>query len=130
MQLNIIFFVVSKGFNSHFCFVSMTTVESPSSGQTQELNEGQQGSAGLKQRSGAPQNKVTAPRGRKKDEVQMQTKSNKRKQLDRSQHDGSENEPPEKKQQIQASAKGAGRNVTKKTKLLAGQGKLTSFFRV
>lgn len=130
MQLNIIFFVVSKGFNSHFCFVSMTTVESPSSGQTQELNEGQQGSAGLKQRSGDPQNKVTAPRGRKKDEVQMQTKSNKRKKLDRSKHDGSENEPPEKKQQIQASAKGAGRNVTKKTKLLAGQGKLTSFFRV
>ncbi|RVE56566.1 hypothetical protein OJAV_G00222380 [Oryzias javanicus] len=102
------------------------TGESPSCGQTpQELNEGQQGSASLKQRSGAAQNQVTAPRGGKKAGVSMQSK---RKQLDR--HDGSENEPPEKRRQLQASAKGPGRNITKKTKLLAGQGKLTSFFRV
>uniref|UniRef100_A0A3P9J2A1 PCNA-interacting partner n=1 Tax=Oryzias latipes TaxID=8090 RepID=A0A3P9J2A1_ORYLA len=109
------------------------TVESSSTSQIQELNTGQRASASLKQRTGAAQNKGTAPCGGKKTGVQMQRKSNKRKQLDHGQDNGSENEPPEKNRHIQVSAKGPGRNVSKaskKTKLLAGQGKLTSFFRV
>uniref|UniRef100_A0A8C7XD78 PCNA-interacting partner n=1 Tax=Oryzias sinensis TaxID=183150 RepID=A0A8C7XD78_9TELE len=109
------------------------TVESTSTSQIQELNTGQRPSASLKQRTGAAQNKSTAPCGGKKTGVQMQRKSNKRKQLDHGQDNGSENEPPEKNRHIQVSAKGPGRNVSKaskKTKLLAGQGKLTSFFRV
>uniref|UniRef100_H2MPE7 PCNA-interacting partner n=1 Tax=Oryzias latipes TaxID=8090 RepID=H2MPE7_ORYLA len=109
------------------------TVESSSTSLIQEPNTGQRASASLKQRTGAAQNEGTAPCGGKKTGVQMQRKSNKRKQLDHGQDNGSENEPPEKNRHIQVSAKGPGRNVSKaskKTKLLAGQGKLTSFFRV
>lgn len=60
----------------------------------------------------------------------MQSKSNKRKQVDSDQHGGSENEPPQKKQ---PAVKMPGKTVSKassKKKLIAGQGKLTSFFRV
>lgn len=113
--------------------ISISTVESSSTSLIQEPNTGQRASASLKQRTGAAQNEGTAPCGGKKTGVQMQRKSNKRKQLDHGQDNGSENEPPEKNRHIQVSAKGPGRNVSKaskKTKLLAGQGKLTSFFRV
>lgn len=63
----------------------------------------------------------------------MQSKGNKRKQVDSDQHGGSENEPPQKKQPASVSVKMPGKNVSKassKKKLIAGQGKLTSFFRV
>ncbi|XP_068162965.1 PCNA-interacting partner [Antennarius striatus] len=93
------------------------------------LNEEQtnkrQGAA-LKQRSGNAQNRTAGSGNRKKTSSQNQ-KSNKRKQVDSDKLGESENEPPKKKRP----------NVPTKTfskasskKLIAGQGKLTSFFRV
>lgn len=64
----------------------------------------------------------------------MQSKGNKRKQADADQREGLENEPPEKKEPTTMSLKPAcsGRvsKAPSKKKLIAGQGKLTSFFRV
>lgn len=73
-----------------------------------------------------------ADEGRKaKKAVQVQSKSRKRKQADSDQHGGSENEPPQKKG---VSAKVPEKTVSKvpnrKKQLIAGQGKLTSFFRL
>ncbi|KAM4569210.1 PCNA-interacting partner [Odontesthes bonariensis] len=89
--------------------------------------------AALEHRSGNAQNGGLGLGNRKKTGIQMQRKGNKRKQLDSDQHSGSENEPPEKKQHTHVSVKVPGKNVSKtsnKKKLIAGQGKLTSFFRV
>uniref|UniRef100_A0A3B4H7E3 PCNA-interacting partner n=1 Tax=Pundamilia nyererei TaxID=303518 RepID=A0A3B4H7E3_9CICH len=87
--------------------------------------------AALEQRSGnAPKQGASLVNG-KGTGFQMQSRGNKRKQLD--QHGGSENEPPEKKQPTRTSVKMPGKNGSKalsKKKLIAGQGKLTSFFRV
>uniref|UniRef100_A0A3B4Z7N3 PCNA-interacting partner n=1 Tax=Stegastes partitus TaxID=144197 RepID=A0A3B4Z7N3_9TELE len=97
-----------------------------------EQSEVQRGAA-LHQRSGNAQNRGVGPGNRKKTGIQMQSKGNKRKQLDADQHGGSENEPPQKKQPTRASVKLPGKNISKapsKKKLIAGQGKLTSFFRV
>ncbi|XP_012729239.2 PCNA-interacting partner [Fundulus heteroclitus] len=85
------------------------------------------------QRSGNAQNGGGCPSNKRKTGIQMQSKGNKRKQLDSERHSGSENEPPEKKQHTRVSVKVPGKNVCKpsnKKKLIAGQGKLTSFFRV
>lgn len=63
-------------------------------------------------------------------DVQMETKSRKRKQADCKQPSDSQNQPPQKKS---FSAKGPEKSLSKgvsKKKLIAGQGKLTSFFRV
>lgn len=64
----------------------------------------------------------------------MQNKSNKRKQaVDSDPLGGSENEPPQKKQlgvSLKMSGKTASQKAPSKKKLIAGQGKLTSFFRV
>lgn len=57
--------------------------------------------------------------------IRKQSKSHKRKQADAEQHGGCENEPPQKKRP----AKPGSKAQTKK-KLIAGQGKLTSFFRL
>ncbi|MED6276113.1 hypothetical protein CHARACLAT_000067 [Characodon lateralis] len=86
-----------------------------------------------KQRSGNAENGGGCQSNKRKTGIQMQSKGNKRKQLDSEQHGGSENEPPEKKQHTRVSVKVPGKNVCKassKKKLIAGQGKLTSFFRV
>uniref|UniRef100_A0A3P8U1A3 PCNA-interacting partner n=1 Tax=Amphiprion percula TaxID=161767 RepID=A0A3P8U1A3_AMPPE len=96
------------------------------------LSEAQRGAA-LQQRSRNAQNRGAGPANRKKTGIQMQSKGNKRKQLESDQRGGSENEPPQKKQPSRASVKMPGKNVCKapsKKKLIAGQGKLTSFFRV
>lgn len=63
-------------------------------------------------------------------ELQMETKSRKRKQADCKEHSESQNQPPQKKS---ISAKVPEKSLCKvisKKKLIAGQGKLTSFFRV
>lgn len=89
--------------------------------------------AALKQSSGNAQNGGAGLSNRKKTGIQMQSKGNKRKQLDSDQHGGSENEPPEKKKHTHVSVKVPSKNVNKpsnKKKLIAGQGKLTSFFRL
>ncbi|KAF7664403.1 hypothetical protein LDENG_00178620 [Lucifuga dentata] len=56
----------------------------------------------------------------------IEGKGSKRKQVDSDKH-GSENQPPRKKPPTSVSGKNVGKN---KKKLIAGQGKLTSFFRV
>ncbi|XP_070709737.1 PCNA-interacting partner [Pempheris klunzingeri] len=89
--------------------------------------------AALEPRSGNAQNRSACPTYRKKTGIQMQNKGNKRKQVTSDQHGGSENEPPQKKQPTSAAVKMPGKNVSKassKKKLIAGQGKLTGFFRL
>ncbi|XP_076578375.1 PCNA-interacting partner [Chaetodon auriga] len=86
--------------------------------------------AALGQRSGNAPNRGAGPGNRKK--TGIQTQGSKRKQVDSDQRGGSENEPPQKKQPM-VSVKMSGKTVSKassKKKLIAGQGKLTSFFRV
>uniref|UniRef100_A0A3Q3JQW7 PCNA-interacting partner n=1 Tax=Monopterus albus TaxID=43700 RepID=A0A3Q3JQW7_MONAL len=92
-----------------------------------------------KEQSGVQQGAALGPKSgaglgnRKKAHTEMQSKGNKRKQVDSEQNEGSENEPPEKKQPTSISVKKPGKNVSKasrKKKLIAGQGILTSFFRV
>lgn len=89
--------------------------------------------AALAPRSGNAQNRGAGSGNRKKTAGnETQRKGNKRKQEESEQHGGSENEPPEKKL-TSVSVKVPGKNVGKassKKKLIAGQGKLTSFFRV
>ncbi|XP_049892792.1 PCNA-interacting partner isoform X1 [Epinephelus moara] len=95
---------------------------------------GVQRGAALAPRSGNAQNRGAGSGNRKKTVgTETQRKGNKRKQVESEQHGGSENEPPEKKQLTSVSVKVPGKNVGKassKKKLIAGQGKLTSFFRV
>ncbi|KAM9335066.1 PCNA-interacting partner [Symphorus nematophorus] len=92
------------------------------------------GAAALGHRSGNAQSRGADPGKRKKTGVQVQSKSTKRKQVDSEQHGGAENEPPQKKQPTSVSVKMPGKTVSKAAsknkKLIAGQGKLTSFFRV
>ncbi|XP_029017036.1 PCNA-interacting partner isoform X2 [Betta splendens] len=88
--------------------------------------------AALRQKSGNAQN-TGAGHGKRTSHIRVQSNGNKRKQVDSEQYEGSENEPPEKKQMSKMSVKPPGRRVSKassKKKLIAGQGKLTSFFRV
>lgn len=62
--------------------------------------------------------------------VQMQNKSKKRKQADCKQQGDLENQPPQKKSVVaKVPEKSLSKGASKK-KLIAGQGKLTSFFRV
>ncbi|XP_074481557.1 PCNA-interacting partner [Sebastes fasciatus] len=94
---------------------------------------GVQRGAALGPRSGNAQNRGAGLGSRKKAGAQVQGKGNKRKQVDSDQHGGPENEPPQKKQITSVSVKMPGKNVSKassKKKLIVGQGKLTSFFRV
>ncbi|XP_042258600.1 PCNA-interacting partner isoform X1 [Thunnus maccoyii] len=89
--------------------------------------------AALGARSGNAQNRGAGPGNRKKNGGQTQSKGNKRKKADSDQHEGSENEPPGKKLPTSVPSKMPAKNVSKassKKKLIAGQGKLTSFFRV
>lgn len=62
----------------------------------------------------------------------MQNQSKKRKQVDSDKSGGSKNEPPKKKSLTGVSVKVPVKTVSKASskKLIAGQGKLTSFFRV
>ncbi|XP_059182063.1 PCNA-interacting partner [Centropristis striata] len=109
-----------------------TKAKSTSECPNKEQSGFQQGAA-LKPRSGNAQNRGAGPGNRKKTGTQAQGKGNKRKQVDSDQQGGSENEPPEKKQLTSVSVKMPGKTVGKvssKKKLIAGQGKLTSFFRV
>lgn len=61
----------------------------------------------------------------------MRSTSRKRKQVDSDQHGGSENEPPQKKGvSVKVPEKTASKGPNRKKQLIAGQGKLTSFFRL
>nr|XP_033471238.1 PCNA-interacting partner [Epinephelus lanceolatus] len=111
-------------------FPAKSTSECPN----KEQSSMQRGAA-LAPRSGNAQNRGAGSGNRKKTAGnETQRKGNKRKQqVESEQHGGSENEPPEKKQLTSVSVKVPGKNVGKassKKKLIAGQGKLTSFFRV
>lgn len=65
-----------------------------------------------------------------KTNVQMEPKSKKRKQVDCKQQSDSQNQPPPKRIILaKVPAKSLSKGASKK-KLIAGQGKLTSFFRV
>uniref|UniRef100_A0A3Q4AWC2 PCNA-interacting partner n=1 Tax=Mola mola TaxID=94237 RepID=A0A3Q4AWC2_MOLML len=88
--------------------------------------------AALTKRSGNARSRDACPEDKK-----MKNKSNKRKQVDSDQHGNSENEHPQKRPSTSVSVKMPGKAVGKavgkaasKKKLIAGQGKLTSFFRV
>ncbi|XP_049422805.1 PCNA-interacting partner [Epinephelus fuscoguttatus] len=109
-------------------FPAKSTSECPNKEQS-----GVQRGAALAPRSGNAQNRGAGSGNRKKTAGnETQRKGNKRKQEESEQHGGSENEPPEKKL-TSVSVKVPGKNVSKassKKKLIAGQGKLTSFFRV
>ncbi|XP_071357885.1 PCNA-interacting partner isoform X2 [Trachinotus anak] len=122
----------ATGFHTCFCFVSIFPAKPTSECPNKEQSGRQQGAA-LEPRSGNAQTSGAGPGNRKKTGIQGQSKGNKRKQVDCDQHGGSENQPPEKKRPTSVSVKMPGRNVSKassKKKLIAGQGKLTSFFRV
>ncbi|XP_062339385.1 PCNA-interacting partner [Osmerus eperlanus] len=86
----------------------------------------------LGQRCGnAPERLVV--QSRKKPTSQTAVKACKRKQVDGNEDDSSENQPPQKKPSITVSKKMPVKNAPKapgKKKLISGQGKLTSFFRV
>ncbi|XP_028255211.1 PCNA-interacting partner [Parambassis ranga] len=110
----------------------LATAKNTSECPSKEHSEVQQGAA-LTQRNGNATNGGKGPGNGKKTGTQRQSKDNKRKQLDTDQDGRSENEPPEKKRPTHGSVKVPGKNVTKassKKQLIAGQGKLTSFFRV
>ncbi|XP_047245896.1 PCNA-interacting partner isoform X2 [Girardinichthys multiradiatus] len=123
---------VEDGFNSDTEDGTVFAAKPSSESQRKEHREVQRWVA-PEQRSGNVQNGGGCQSNKRKTGIQMQSKGNKRKQLDSEQHGGSENEPPEKKQHTRVSVKVPGKNVCKvssKKKLIAGQGKLTSFFRV
>ncbi|XP_019960505.2 PCNA-interacting partner isoform X2 [Paralichthys olivaceus] len=112
--------------------VGRSTVKPPSECPNKEQSGKQQGAA-LKPRSGNAPTRGAGPGNGQKTRDNMQSKGNKRKQLDSDQHGGSENQPPEKKRTTSVSVKMLAKNVGKassKKKLISGQGKLTSFFRV
>ncbi|KAM9845550.1 PCNA-interacting partner [Aulostomus maculatus] len=96
-----------------------------------EGNGAQQGAA-LGARSGNAQDRGAGSGNQKNPGLQVQSKGNKRKQVDSDQHGRSENEPPEKKQPTAVPNKMPAKRVSKASskRLIAGQGKLTSFFRV
>ncbi|XP_014909539.1 PCNA-interacting partner [Poecilia latipinna] len=123
---------VADGFNPEAEDTAVFAAKPSSESQRKERHEVQRGVA-PEQRSGNAQNGGGCPSNKRKTGIQMQSKGNKRKQLDSEPHTESENEPPEKKQHTRVSVKVPGKNVCKasnKKKLIAGQGKLTSFFRV
>ncbi|KAM3859113.1 PCNA-interacting partner [Diretmus argenteus] len=104
------------------------TTESPSEDQ-----RGVQQGAAPGPRCGNAQSSGACLGNRKKTGIQTQRKGSKRKQVDADQDGGSENQPPQKKPPTSVSGKVPSKNVGKapsKKKLIAGQGKLTSFFRV
>ncbi|XP_053719777.1 PCNA-interacting partner [Synchiropus splendidus] len=95
------------------------------SSQCSELIGAQQGTV-LGARSGNGQKQGVGVGSRKKTAPQEQGKGSKRKQADSGHIRGSENEPPRKRPLCTKSVN----NALNKKKLIAGQGKLTSFFRV
>ncbi|XP_062239149.1 PCNA-interacting partner [Platichthys flesus] len=109
-----------------------SSAKPPSECPNKEPSGIQQGAA-LKPRSG---NAPTRGAGRgdgQKTTDNTQSKGSKRKQVESDRHGGSENQPPEKKRTTSVSVKVPGKKVAKaagKKKLISGQGKLTSFFRV
>ncbi|XP_074553782.1 PCNA-interacting partner [Halichoeres trimaculatus] len=108
-----------------------TTSDKPAPAAENKKQSGARRGAALAPRSGNAQNRSRGSTG--KTGAPMQNKGNKRKQVDSEQHGGSENEPPLKKQPASVPVKAPGKNVGKtlsKKKLIAGQGTLTSFFRV
>ncbi|XP_045928251.1 PCNA-interacting partner [Micropterus dolomieu] len=112
--------------------VEVTTTAKPTSECRNKEQSGVQRGTAFGQRSGNAQNRSAGPGNRQKPGIQMQSKGNKRKQVDSDQPGGSENEPPQKKRPTSVSVK-MQKNTSKassKKKLIAGQGKLTSFFRV
>lgn len=122
--------VVSLTFPFFPVISAKSTSECPR--KQREQSSVQRGAA-LGARSGNVQKRGAGPGNKKKSGNQTQSKGNKRKQVDSEQHEGSENEPPEKKQPTSVPSKMPTKNVSKglsKKKLIAGQGKLTSFFRV
>lgn len=124
--------LVASNIKTCFWVVSVFAAKPSSESRRKERFEVQRGVA-PEQRSGNAQNGGGCPSNKRKTGIQMQSKGNKRKQLDSEQHTESGNEPPEKKQHTRVSVKVPGKNVCKasnKKKLITGQGKLTSFFRV
>lgn len=110
--------------------VDILTANSPSECLNKERRGLQQG-ANLGARSGNAQNWGTVPGNKKKASMDVQIKAVKRKTVETDQPGGLENEPPQKKPPI--NVRNSGRNMSKATnkkKLIAGQGKLTDFFRI
>ncbi|KAF0029892.1 hypothetical protein F2P81_018997 [Scophthalmus maximus] len=111
------------------CSADEPTPECPN----KERSGAQQGAA-LEPRSGNAPIRGAGPGRAKNTGVHAPSKGNKRKQVDSDRHGGAENQPPEKKRPTGASVKMPAKNVNRapasKKKLIAGQGKLTSFFRV
>ncbi|KAM4614800.1 PCNA-interacting partner [Polymixia lowei] len=100
--------------------------------QSKEQSDPRRGAA-LGPRSGNAQNSGAGLGSAKNTGVRSQGKGSKRKQVDADQQGGTENQPPKKKPSASVMGKMPVKNVTKapsKKKLIAGQGKLTSFFRV
>lgn len=91
----------------------------------------QQGAA-LKPKSGNALNRSAGPGSKKKAGMDVKIKANKRKQEETDQLGGSENEPPKKKPptNVKNPAKPISKATNKKQLLIAGQGKLTNFFRL
>ncbi|XP_068611566.1 PCNA-interacting partner [Brachionichthys hirsutus] len=107
--------------------VEETSTAKPTLGRPNKEPTNMQQGAALKQRSGNGQNSAAGSGNRKKTGTQNQKK---RKQVDSDKLGGSENEPPKKKQSsvpVNVPGKTVSKASTKK--LIAGQLKLTSFFR-
>lgn len=116
------------GYHTYFCFVPIFSAKSSSERPKKEQSSVQQRAA-LGAKSGNAQNGVLSSDNRKKTGLPVQNKGSKRKQADSDKHGRSENEPPKKKQSTSVPNKTVNK-VSNKKKLIAGQGTLTSFFRV
>ncbi|MED6256749.1 hypothetical protein ATANTOWER_015877 [Ataeniobius toweri] len=106
---------VEDGFNSDTEDGTVFAAKPSSESQRKEHREVQRWVA-PEQRSGNAQNGGGCQSNKRKTGIQMQSKGNKRKQMDSEQHGGSENEPPEKKQHTRVSVKVPGKNVCKASK--------------
>uniref|UniRef100_A0A4W5LYR9 PCNA-interacting partner n=1 Tax=Hucho hucho TaxID=62062 RepID=A0A4W5LYR9_9TELE len=118
---------------------TLPTVESTSAGRKEAQRGGTTRgvAAALGPRSGNDAPSSRAGRGGLKTNIQTEgsSKACKRKLVDCSEHCGSENQPPLKKPptsvtSTKMSGKNGGAKGPSKKKLIAGQGKLTSFFRL
>ncbi|XP_072310696.1 PCNA-interacting partner [Eucyclogobius newberryi] len=111
------------------CFPSVDADNSASESSNTETRSLQQRAA-LGPRTGNAHNSVARPGKRKKTGIDVQIKANKRKQVETDQPGGSENEPPKKKPPTTGKNPGKAISKTTNKKLIAGQGKLTTFFRL
>ncbi|KAK7891809.1 hypothetical protein WMY93_023772 [Mugilogobius chulae] len=108
---------------------SMNADNSSFKSSTTETSNLQQRVA-LGESAGNAHNRGARPCKRKKTGINVQIKANKRKQVETDQPGGSENEPPKKKPPTIVKNPGKPISKTANKKLIAGQGKLTNFFRL